>query len=89
MSKERKYYYCGPYWFPDWLKPMFSGYFNEQCMWHDVSYIKKEDSKSKADWLFFLDMLSKSKWNLLRGLQAVAYYGFVTFFGWASYAKEE
>jgi len=84
-----KKYYCGAWWFPEWLSRIASTKFNASCKIHDLDYgAPGEFSKDEADQRFLEHMRRQAKDSLVWRNVAYIYYWLARWFGGPSWEKE-
>ena len=72
-------YYCGPKYFPQWLRKILSKKFNAACEFHDKGYSLGAD-RWKSDKCLLAEMIVVSD-STIDVLRAVLYYLVVRTFG--------
>lgn len=77
-------YWCGPFYFPNWLKKWLSKRFNYACCLHDTAYSEKNLDRKTVDKRFLQRMLRVSQTRKDK-IIAHVYYGLVRVFGWISW----
>jgi hypothetical protein len=77
-------YYCGPFYFPKFLKKWLSKRFNYACYIHDIAYINKDRTRKSIDKEFLQLMLRVSSSTKDR-VFAHIFYVKVRMFGWISW----
>jgi hypothetical protein len=79
-------FYCGPDYFPKWLRKKLSKKFNTACAIHDEMYEQKVITRQAIDLIFLDDMLKKCE-NKRDKLLAYSLYWMVRAFGWSRYGR--
>lgn len=78
---ERRKYYCGPGWAPQWVLRIFSGRFNGCCRVHDLDYASGRFTRKQSDDRFLENMLQRAGIVRWRRVLAYMYYALVRLFG--------
>ena len=60
--------YCGPYFFPEWLKKLLSFGINDACKLHDHYYTVKDLPRFLTDLIFMYHIIWCSILNILKGV---------------------
>lgn len=77
-------YYCGPFYFPSFVKKYLSRRFNSSCKIHDQDYKKRDASRKDIDAVFLNNMLDQSD-NEKDKKSAHRFYKIVRIFGGISW----
>jgi hypothetical protein len=86
LLNKNKSYYCGPFYFPSFLKKYLSKKYNYQCKIHDALYEEQLISRGFIDKVFLSSMLSIADTKLEK-VTAYCYYIVVRLFGWISWSR--
>lgn len=82
MEYNKDHYYCGPQWWPKFMRRWLSQKFNYECYLHDRDYENPDMSRAQSDYDFLAGMRTKATGD--RGDRAIAtiYGNTVRAFGW-------
>jgi hypothetical protein len=84
-------YFCGPKWFPKFLKKMISGKSNGACKCHDMMYANPqnniENERFYVDKALLVSMVADSS-NDLQMSKAFFFYIMVRSLGWSRWGKK-
>jgi hypothetical protein len=86
-------YYCGAYYFPEFVRKILSLNFNLACKLHDrlykyKSFNGKPITRKRADEIFYIYMQRLSGENKVLNFKARIYYYGVKYFGKKSWNKD-
>ena len=81
--------YCGPEYFPKFLRKFLSNKFNASCKIHDIDYNRSGLSRKEADKRFLKNMKKQSKSNEMYKVFAYLYYWGVRLGGIFSYKEKK
>lgn len=87
-------YYCGAYYFPEFVRKILSLKFNMACKLHDrlykyKSFNGKPVTRKEADKIFYIYMMRLSGENKLLQMKARIYYYSVVYFGIKSWTESK
>ena len=66
--------YCGPEYFPKFIRRFLSNKFNASCKIHDIDYVSGKYTRKEADKRFLINMKTQAKSNDLYKVYAYIYY---------------
>jgi len=81
--------YCGPEYFPKFLRRFLSNKFNASCKIHDIDYDKSGFSRKESDKRFLKNMKHQAGSNIMYKMFAYAYYLGVRIGGIFSYKERK